>query len=363
MRRGLVVGAVLACAGCPPPNVETELPALSGALTAEIVSTLGGPGGPRDPRALVVVGTVLYVADVDGLFVYDVAVPAAPTLLATVAGRVDDIAVDGNRAYTIQISGTHRLTEIDVSTPAAPQVLREVASRTLVFGGIAARSGLIWHAVGANPPSRVFRDLGSEHCDAPDRERGAMDIWLGDGLAFETIHFDDFAGDGLDGNGAYGLASFVIENSPGRCPSVTLGAVLFFETHAKNRSQFERGSQSDLQAALHPGGGLIYVTGEQRLRSVAVDAEGRMTELDALPIPDVLAVAVDASRANREVIAVGNGDLVLVDARDPAALEAAVIVPSSGITRAVAFATDGRHVVATNGAEGLVIVRYDVVVP
>jgi hypothetical protein len=362
--RGLALAGLTLCAGCPPDKPTVELPPISGALTAELVGTLGGPDGPRDPRALVVVGTTLYVADVDGLHLFDLADPAAPVRLGRALDRnLHDVAVTGDRAYVLDINGTHRVTELDVGDPRAPSVTREVTSKTLVFGGLAARPGLLWHAVGSNPPSQLFHDLGEPPCDAPDRERGAMDIWLGDGVAYETIHFDDFAGDGLDGNGGYGLVSFVVEPRTGACPRVTPADILFFDTHARNRSRHERRWASDLQVAIARGGDLLFVTGEQRLRSVTVGAGASLSELGALPLPEALAVAVDEVDAAFPVVAVTNGDLLLIDARDPAALELAAVVETGGVTRAVVMAGDGRHLYASIEDAGIAIVRFEEAAP
>ncbi len=363
LARLAAVAMVPALAGCPPTKPVVELPPVTGALTTTVVGALAGAGGPRDPRALVVAAGTLYVGDVDGLFIYDLGDPAAPTLRARILDRrVDDVAVLGDRAYTIDVDGSHLLAELDVADPGAPRVIGERESQTLIFGGLAARPGLLWHAVGSNPPSRLYLD-GDRTCRAPDRERGAMDIWLDERWAYETVHFDDFAGDGLDGNGAFGLVTFAIDPSPSGCPRITPADILYFDDHDQNRSALERRGASDLQVGIEPGSDRIFVTGEQRLRSVAVGADGRMTELGALPLPDALAVAVDGTVPGQPVAAVSNGDVLLVDARSPTALALGSVVETLGDSRALAFAGDGRHLYAASEDAGVIIIRYQRVTP
>jgi hypothetical protein len=348
-----MAAATLALAGCPPAKPEVALPPASGAIAAEVLGTVAA----RDPRELLVDGDRLYVGDGDGLAVFDVGDPAAPALLGRALARpVDALAVAGARAYTIDIGGSGLLAELDVGG-GAPMLLREVASPTFTFGGLAARPGLVWHAVGSSPPSRLYRDVGGAPCDAPDRERGAMDVWLTARWAFETVHFDDLAGDGLDGNGAYGLVSFAVDDAGAGCPRARAADTFFFATHARNRSRFERGSASDLQVAAIDDGATLYVTGEQQVRRLAVAADGALREEAALDLPEALSVAADVDDRARPVIAVGTGALQLVD-DEGGRLELAATVAPPGVIRAVAFAGDGGHLYAASDEAGVVIVRY-----
>ncbi|HQT96148.1 MAG TPA: hypothetical protein PK435_16090, partial [Thermoanaerobaculaceae bacterium] len=81
--------------------------------------------------AVVVVGTVAYLADGDGgLVLVDVANPAVPMQLGAydTAGIAWDVAVSGTLAYVADYDVG--LTIIDVANPAAPQRLRTRAEIT-----------------------------------------------------------------------------------------------------------------------------------------------------------------------------------------------------------------------------------------
>jgi hypothetical protein len=361
--RGTAAIAIVAlAAGCPPGKPDVALPPASGALELEVLASLGPAEGLADVRALALAGPLLLVGDQEGLFLFDVADPEAPVALGSLTDRpVDDVVVSGQLAFTIDISGSHRLRALDLVDPRAPSVRAETESVTLTFGGLAVGDGLLWHAVGSNPPSRLYRDpagLGAS-CTGPDRERGAMDVWLHGDLAFESIHFDDFAGDDLDGNGAYGIAVWRVARGSG-CPSIELADVLFADTHARNRSAFERSSASDLQVWFDASARRLYATGEQRVRSLEVAPDGRLTELDALDLPEALSVAGDPTGPSGTALAVTNGDLLLVDAARPDRLELAAVLETPGVTRAVIAAGDGAHFFAGDSERGVLVVRYGV---
>lgn len=348
--------ALLACAGCPPDKPAVELPAPSGAVRAVLLPLELVPG-PRDVRTLRVESERLYVGDADGLWIYGITDPASPVLLGRVAGPpVDDLAVVGSRVILLEIAASAPLRAVDLADPGSPQLTAEVPATTLTFGGIAARSDVVWHAVGSNPPSTLFTgpDLATG-CDGPDAERGAVGVWLDDRFAYETVHFDDYAGDGLDGNGAYGLVSYRLGRD-GACPEATPADIFFFDTHSRNRSQFERSSAGDLQLAFLDD--TVFATGEQQVRRLDVDASGRFSERGAVPIPDALQVTVDAAGPCGPVLGVANGDVVLVCAAGE--LEVAALVVTPGITREVAAAGDGRHLFAADEITGLAVIRYEV---
>ncbi len=354
MRRWAAL-TILVCAGCPPEKPVVELPAPSGALRAERV-TLSLDPAPRDIRVLRIDGRHLFVGDSGGLWIYDVTEPASPRLLGRVAGApVDDLAVLGTTVILLEIAAAAPLRAFDIAVPASPRATAEIAATTLTFGGIAARQDLVWHAVGSNPPSTLFTgpDL-ARGCDGPDVERGAIGVWMDDRFAYETVHFDDYAGDGLDGNGAYGVVSYRIDQA-GECPRVTPIDIFFFDTHSRNRSQFERSSAGDLQLAFLDGE--LFATGEQQVRRLAVDGAGRFTERAAVPVPDAIQVTVDATGPCGAVVAVGNGDVVLICADED--LEVAAVVTTPGVTRELAAVGDGRHLFVDDDA-GLSLIRYEV---
>ena len=360
--RAAMVAVLVPAAGCPPAKPDVALPPLSGSLELEVVAALGPAEGLSDVRALALTGTVLLVGDAEGLFLFDVADPTGPQSLASMRDRpVDEVTASGPTAFTIDVAGSHVLRAVDLSDPAAPRTAAEVDAVTLIFGGLAVDDGLLWHAVGSNPPSRLHHDLGdlSRSCDAPDRERGAMDIWLHGDLAFEAIHFDDFAGDELDGNGAFGIAVCRVERG-GDCPDIELADVLYADTHDQNRSAFERASASDLQVWFDGTSSRLYATGEQRLRSLEVASDGQLSELDALDLPEALGVAGDPAGPAGTAVAVTNGDLLLVDAGQPDALELAAILETPGVTRAILAAGDGAHFFAGDSEGGVLVVRYGV---
>ncbi len=353
--RWWVALSISVCAGCPPDKPVVELPPPSGALRAERVALSLVPA-PRDIRVLRVDGQRLFVGDAGGLWIYDVTDPASPLLLGRVDGSpVDDLAVVGSTVLLLEIAASAPLRAFDIANPASPRATAEVAATTLTFGGIAAREDLVWHAVGSNPPSTLFTapDL-ARGCDGPDAERGAIGVWMDDRFAYETVHFDDYAGDGLDGNGAYGVVSFRIDQAGG-CPQATPLDIFFFDTHSLNRSQFERSSAGDLQLAFLDSD--VFATGEQQVRRLAVDGAGRFTERAAVPVPDALQVTVDAAGPCGAVVAVGNGDVVLICAGDE--LEVAAAVTTPGVTRELAAVGDGRHLFVDDDA-GLTLIRYEV---
>lgn len=340
MRRAaccLTVAVVVALGGCPgvEPKPDVSLPPVDSTLGGVEVARIDDVG---DVRGLAVDGAFLYVAHDGGLSIYDVQDPASPVAVTTVdTGRVDAVAIADGRAYTIDIGASHTLSVVDVSTPASAEVVDSAHAISLTFGGIAAQPGLLWHAVGSNPPSQLYYDLDElSACDAPDRERGAMDAHLAGDRAFATTHFDDYAGDGFDGNGAFGLSVFAVEARDGACPGVELTDIVFFDTHAKNRSEYERSSNSDLQVDYDVDAQLLYVTGEQRLRVLDVDAQGLATELDTIDIPEVLDVSISPTGGGAAIAGLANGDFQIIDARTPAVLRYAGAVETPGIARVVA---------------------------
>lgn len=360
MRRPATALVLALVSGCPPAKPEVALPPASGALELEVVAELGAAEGLADVRALALAGTILLVGDAEGLFLFEVGDPAAPQPLGSLRDRpVDDVVASGTLAFTIDINGSHILRALDLSDPREPRTAAETEAVSLIFGGLAIDDGLLWHAVGSNPPSRLYRDPASlsSTCTGPDRERGAMDVWLHGDLAFESVHFDDFAGDELDGNGAFGIVVWRVERVTD-CPDIELADILYADTHAQNRSAFERSSASDLQVWFDASRSGLYATGEQRLRSLEVASDGQLSELDALELPEALGVSGDPNGPAGTVVAVTNGDLLLVDARQPAALELAAVLETPGIARAALAAGDGAHFFLGDSDSGVLVVRY-----
>ena len=358
--RIIATGVAAVLAGCPSvePKPDVSYPLIESGLGGVEVARIAGPE-IGDVRDLAVDGATLYVAHDGGLVLYDVTDPASPVVVSTLAmGRVDAIAVNEGRVYAIDIGGTHTLSVIDVSDPGSAAIIDSTRAVSLTFGGIAAGPGLLWHAVGSNPPSQLYYDLDElSACDAPDRERGAMAAWLEGDRAFATTHFDDFSGDGFDGNGAFGLSIFEIDQRDGECPGVELTDIVFFDTHAKNRSEHERSSNSDLQAAYDAPSQLLYLTGEQRLRVLDIDGAGHARELDALDMPEVIDVAIAPMFGGGAIVGLANGDFQIVDARAPAVLRYAGGVATPGTARVVAASVDGTHFFVGDSDAGVAIIR------
>lgn len=355
-------GLVTLLAGCVvEPRPVVPLPTPDGSLRAEIVARLGAETGLRDVRNLMVSGETLLVADAGGLFVFGLTDPGAPVLLSKVApGPVDKVAARDGRAYTIDVAGSDRLRAFDISAPTAPVETASLPAITRTFGGLAARPGLLWHAVGSSPPSRIY--FGdpidrSASCAAPDRERGAMDVWLAGDRAFQSVHFDDYAGDGFDGNGGFGLAILDIDSDGGTCPRVSVADVVLAPTHSLNRSRHERPSNSDLQVDYDADRSVLYMTGEQRLRLLAIDAGGHAAEMARLDLPEVLDVAI-RPEGGGAVAGLANGDFLLVDARLPDHPSLSAVVATSGIARSVAASGTSPHFYVGDSEGGVLVVRY-----
>jgi hypothetical protein len=356
----ILIGLGLGCSA--PPKPEVFLPSVDSDLQAELVAQISAEDGMGDVRFLTVDGTLLYVAASGGLFIYDVQDPEAPTLLGQDPyGHADRVAVVGDRAYTIDVSGSDLLRVFDVRDPTAPTLVHEQEAISRIFSGLAGAPGMLWHAVGSNPPSQIYRtDDLSLSCSAPDQERGAMDISLVGDLAFVSVHFDDFAGDKLDGNGAFGIALFEVEQKASGCPKISPLEIIIAPTHFNNRSEFERGSSSDLQVAYDPESRALFMTGEQRVRRFVLDEDFQAEEVAYLDLPEVLDVAIDTSSSDGPVLGLANGDFLLVDAREDEALHFAGQIETPGIARGVAAAGDGAHFFVADSEGGIAVIRYEV---
>ncbi len=352
--------ALLVClAACVDPKPTVPMPEVRSNLRPALVASVPPEAGPSDARTLTLAAGRLYIADGTGLYIVDASNPTAPTVLGALRGAaIDRVAVRDGTAFAIA-AGAKKLRVIDVSSPASPRLASEVDSPSLIFSGIDARPGLVWHATGGVPPSRLFYGPTVDaraSCSAPDRERGAMDVWLRGDRAIVSIHYDDFAGDGIDGNGAFGWLLFAIEGKSA-CPRVVLTDKIFADTHAANRSAFERSANSDLQADYDPASGRLYLTGEQRLRILDVDGSGRASELGRIDLPDALDVAVDTTFAGGHVAGLANGAFLVVDARNPRDPRFGGALDTPGTARAVVAAGDGAHFFVGDSEGGVAVVR------
>lgn len=362
MTARLLVGCLVTLTGCSEAKPAVELPTIEPGYRVEPVGSLAD--SLIDVGYLATSGELLLVADESGLHIYDITDPGRPSFVAALTDvPVHRVRPVGDVAYIIDVDGDNRLRTVDLSDPRAPAVIAEVYSPTARFGGLDAQPGLIWHAVGQIPPSRLYYGDSVDDgrvCHAPDRERGTMDAWLFDDLAVVSIHFDDFAGDSLDGGGAFGFALYRLGGPASDCPELTLGDIVFISGHDKNRSAFEQPQNSDLQAAFDAAERTLYITGEQTLASFAVDTSARVDALGTLAIPELIDVELDTSCAECGPLAlVTNGDFGLVDASSPDALRLVGYVETAGISRSAAPAGDGRHVYIADGERGVAIVRYE----
>ena len=187
-----------------------------------------------------------------------------------------------------------------------------------------------------------------------------MEVSIVGDLAFVSVHFDDFAGDSLDGNGAFGIAIFEIEEQTSGCPIITPAEIILSPTHFRNRSEFERSSSSDLQVAYDPDRRALFMTGEQRVRRFKLNEDLQAEEQTHLELPEVLDVAVDTSGSDGPVLGLANGDFLLVDAREDGALHFAGLVETPGVARVVAAAGDGAHFFVGDSEGGIAVIRYEV---
>ncbi len=353
----LVTMLVIGCTPTPgKPDVQLP-PVQSNDYQAQSVLTFFAG---RNVRELEVVGTTLYVGHDLGLALFDIASPANPLLLSELSlHRADSIATDGQTLYAIDISGTNALSTIDVSAPTTPELIASDDATTLTFGGLALNDDLLWRAVGSNPPSQVYqRQAPLTSCNAPDKERGVMDVWLTPHWGFASVHFDDYAGDGLDGNGSYGMVAYRLTTT-NDCPTLESTDIFFFDTHAKNRSTYERSSNSDLQFASLANLDRIYLSGEQTLRSLSFDQDsGTFGLLAELPIPELLDVDVAVTSEGDELLGLANGNFQLVDAANHASLLYVQEVSTSDVSRLVRDARDGRHFYIA-GDDGITIIEYE----
>ena len=355
LTKTLGVALIVTAVGCLPPAKESvELPPSTSDLEAELVTSIATD--LIDVRNLVVKGDRLYVADASGLHIFDITDRAQPSALGTISdGPVNSVAILDDRAYLIEINDD-RLREWNISNPSSPVAITDVFSLTRTFGALAARDGLVWHAVGSSPPSRLYYrqplDIDAA-CLGADNERGAMGVWLFDGLTVLAIHFDDFAGDDFDGRGGYGFAITNVGPTTDGCPDLDVRDVVLIPSHANNRSEFEAGSNSDLQASYDPGRRTLVLTGGQRLRKMTISPRGEAQDVQTLLFPEILDASIDSSG----VVVVANGDVGIVDGR-LGGLEFSQLVTTPGTARAVAVAGDRRHVYVADGEAGLAVIVY-----
>jgi hypothetical protein len=185
-----------------------------------------------------------------------------------------------------------------------------------------------------------------------------MELNMVDGLAFASTHFDDFSGDGLDGNGTFGVAIFEVESQASGCPRITPREVIVSPTHFLNRSAYERGASSDLQTTYDPESRSLFMTGEQRVRLFELSNDHRATELADLDLPEVVDVALDLSFAGGRVLGLANGNFLLVEASTGDELSFAGEVETPGNARVVAPAGDGRHFFVGDSKGGIAVIEY-----
>jgi hypothetical protein len=121
-------------AGCPEDEEDNDNSNgnvnVSGQICPESLRLVGGymtgPENATEADGLAVVGTTVYVASADGLWIIDASDPAQPALLAheQSVGPSYEVLVSGGIAYVGHAHGT--VTLFEVSTPSAPQELGSV---------------------------------------------------------------------------------------------------------------------------------------------------------------------------------------------------------------------------------------------
>jgi len=121
----------------PVGGAGLQIVDISNAAAPRIVSTIDTPGGAF---AAAVANGYAYVADNTSVQVINVSKPANPFIVGSLVTSATNVAVAGNRLYTI--NNGSQLMVINVANPAAPQLLS--TSNNYAAQGIAATDSMVY---------------------------------------------------------------------------------------------------------------------------------------------------------------------------------------------------------------------------